>query len=149
MQNSKRLVWMLSAISCFLLSSCDTPQPPDVPACEQLSQYLTKDPVTDHDILNPSPTCEAAIGEPECGHCVYMVSGKEIFIGELEAHQFNKKPWSKLKRQAVYLPAVESFSPVEKYMINACHKMQCNDQIDRFKVKLDSLNGVADAIKGQ
>lgn len=132
----------------WLLSAC-TPKPPDVPACEHLRQRLSNDPVTGHLILSPSPTCEEKIGEPECGHCTYIMSGKEIFLGELPTHLLNGKKWSELRASSIYLPAVESYSPLATYIINSCKKMNCDSQVDRFKVKLDSLNGIGDVLKQQ
>lgn len=88
-----------------------------------------------------------AIGEPECGHCVFIVSGKELFLGEKEPNLLNGKPWSKLRQQAVYLPAQESYAPLSTYIINACKKMGCNTDVDRFRVKLNSLSSLADAVK--
>lgn len=90
----------------------------------------------------------AKIGEPECGHGTYIMSGKEIFVGESPKTFFNKKPWSQLRRESILVPAVESYSPVSKYIINSCEKMGCNDQVQRFKVKLDSLNGIEEVLKG-
>jgi hypothetical protein len=87
------------------------------------------------------------IKEPSCGHCVFIVSGKELFIGEKPEHYLDKKPWSTIVQTSVMLPAIESYSPLSKYIINSCKKMNCNDQVDRFKIKLDSLNGVKGAIE--
>jgi hypothetical protein len=87
------------------------------------------------------------IGEMSCGHCVYVVSGKEIFIGENAPNQLNGKPWSAIKEEAVYLPAVESYAPLASYIINSCEKMNCNKQVTAFKVKLNSLIGIKDKPK--
>jgi hypothetical protein len=139
------LVSALAFLFAAFLVAC-APKPPDVPACESLEQYLAIDSETQHLILKPSPTCAKQIGEFECGHCVYIVSGKEIFIGEGKAYQLNGKPWSQIKHEAVLLPAVESYAPLAAYVINACKKMHCSDDIARFKIKLDSLSGVTAAI---
>jgi hypothetical protein len=141
--------WPLLGISFALLISACAPTPPDVPACEHLSQRLENQLPTGHLILTPSPTCMKQIGERECGHCVYIVSGKEIFVGENEKTWLNHKPWSKLKASAVYLPAQESYAPLAAYIIDACKKMDCSDDVDKFKVKLDSLNGVTGAIQNR
>lgn len=137
--------WLLSVILLWSAISC-APKPPDVPACEHLSQHLANDPVTGHLMLNPSPTCMEKIGEPECGHCVFIVSGTEFFIGEGKDHLFKEKPWSKLRRESVYLPAKESYAPLSVYIIDSCKKMHCSGELEKFKVKLDSLNGVNGAI---
>jgi hypothetical protein len=128
-------------ILSVLASACSV-TPPDVFVFESLEQYLATDPATGHLILKPSPACMAKINEPSCGHGIKIISGVEIYVGEAVAAQFNGKPWSQLKRESVYVPAVESYGPLVTYIINACKKMNCSDQVDRFKVKLDSLAGV-------
>lgn len=134
----KKTKWKLFAISFALLSSC-APKPPDVPACKQLGLRQSIDPVSGHILLSPSPTCMEKIGEPECGYCVLIVSGKEIFIGEDEANRFNGKTWSGLKEESILLPAEESYARLSDYLINACKKMDCSEDVNRFKIKLDSL----------
>lgn len=143
MQKEKK--WLFFAASLLCLSSC-TPKPPDVPVCEHLAQHLSNDPVSGHLILNPSPTCMKEIGEAECGHCVFIVTGNEFFLGEGKDHQLNKKPWSKIRTESVYLPAQESYAPIAAYMIDSCKKMHCSDELEKFKIKLNSLNGVAPAL---
>ena len=142
----RMLKWLLFVILFCFLTSC-TPSPPDVPVCEDLSQHLSKDPKSGDVVMVASPTCEAKIGEMQCGHCVFIVSGKEIFVGENTANFYNGKPWSVLKAQSVYLPAAESYAPLSAYVINSCKKMGCNSQVDAFKVKLDSLNGLVNVVK--
>ncbi len=134
--------WPLLVIWCALQISC-APKPPDVPACEHLAQRLTTDPVTGHLLLSPSPTCLREIQEPECGHCVFIVSGNEMFVGENNGHWFNGKPWSVLRQQSVYLPAEESYAPLAEYIINACKKMGCSEDVTKFKSRLGFLKGVA------
>lgn len=126
------------------LSAC-SPTPPDVPACEHMASHLSVE-ADGHMIWAPSPTCMKQISEPECGHCVWIVSGKEAFIGEQKGHWLNGKTWSKIRAQSAYLPAAESYAPLATYIINACKKMGCSDDVDKFKVKLDSLNGVSGAL---
>lgn len=123
---------------CLLIEACATP--PNVYVFENLQQHLATDPVTTHLILTPSPTCMAQIGEVECGHGVSIISGDEIFIGELPTHLFNGKTWGAIKSESVYVPAVESYAPLSSYMIDACKKMNCSDQVDAFKLKINPLN---------
>lgn len=131
--------WLLSAILlCSLTSGCAT-VPPDVPACEHMSSRIYQDPQSGHDMLEPSPACWSAIGEFECGHCVWIMSGKEAIIGEKPGSWLNGKPWSKVKAQSVYMPAEESYGPMAAYAINACRKMHCDKDVEKFKVKLESL----------
>jgi hypothetical protein len=132
---------LLSAILCFFLTSCAT-TPPNVPVCEHFAQRLWEDPQTGHTLLSPSPTCMEKIGEPECGHCVWIVEGQEAFLGEKEGHLLNGKPWSQIRKESVYLPAKESYAPLATYVINSCKKLRCNDDLTKFKVKLDSLKAV-------
>ncbi len=169
----------LSAILLCSATSCS--QPPDAPACEHLSQRISNDPVTGHIVLTPSPTCMLMLGEAECGHCTWIISGQERFLGE--AHKQiplralvdtgkkdvngkplldwavqvdgkgatvmvsswlnDLKPWSQVRRESIYLPAEESYAPLSTYIINQCKKSNCNEQVNAFKVKLDSLNGVS------
>ncbi len=135
---------MLKKLRCSLfvllsgLASC-TPSPPDVPVCEGLTKRLTTDPTTGHVILSPSPTCEIEIDEPECGHCVYIVSGKQIFIGENAKHQLGGKPWSLVKAESIMLPAVESYAPLSAYIINACKKAGCSADASKFQKVLSPL----------
>ncbi len=97
-------------------------------------------------MLEPDPVCMNEIGEVECGHGVYIMSGKEIFIGEEKGHLLNGKKWSELKAQSVYVPAEESYAPLATFIINSCEKLSCNDQVDRYKIKLDSLGAVGDIV---
>lgn len=145
MRNLSALKWLPLLLLPLLLSSCATP-PPDVPVFENLTQHLGTDPKTGHLILKPSPVCAKEIGEVECGHGVYIMSKKEIFVGEKPEHLFHKKPWSQLKRESVYVPAQESYAPLSTYVINACKQMNCDDQINRFKIKIDSLGSIGAAL---
>lgn len=93
-------------------------------------------------MLEPSPACWMSIGEFECGHCVWIMSGKEAFVGEKPGTWINGKSWSKLKSQSVYLPAEESYAPLAAFAINACKKLNCSGDATKFKVKLDGLKAV-------
>lgn len=136
----------LSIILCVFLTNC-VEKPPDVPVCEDLPQRMSKDTMTGHLLLSPSPTCMKQINEPECGHCTFIVSGKEIYVGEDKNHRFNGKPWSQLKLESIYVPAVESYSKIATYMINACKRAGCSDEVTKFKVKLDSLQSAKQGSK--
>lgn len=139
LKNSK---WLLSAILFYSLISCG-PKPPDVPVFESLDQIVLKDAVTGHLLLTPSPICLAQIGEPECGHGIFIMSGKEIFIGEKAPYLLGGKPWSKIKSQSVYVPSIESYAPLTAYIINSCKKMGCDKSVEGFKVKIKSLKGIS------
>lgn len=141
MQKLKLLKWMLLGILSPLQISCVTP-PPDVPVFEHLAQHLGTDPITGHTILKPSPACMAAINEPECGHGVFIMSQKEIYVGEAGATQFKNKPWSQLRRESVYLPAAESYAPLASFIINTCDQNNCSEEVNRFKIRLDELSSI-------
>lgn len=98
-------------------------------------------------ILMPSPLCMAQIQEFECGHGVYIMSKREVWVGENKANWFNGKPWSEIKRESVYVPAVESFAPLSTYIINTCERNSCNDQVDRIKIQLDELEAIGAVLK--
>lgn len=137
------MLWSFSLIRCTTMSP-----PPDVPVCEHYAQFLSKDPKSGHDLLLPSPKCMDKIGEPECGHCTFIMTSREIFIGEKPEHQYHEKPWSQLRRESVLVPAVEGYAPLSAYIINNCEKFNCSGDVQRFKIKLDGLNGIEDVIKG-
>lgn len=141
----KLLKCSLFAISCCLPISCAT-LPPDVFVFENLPSRVYKDPKTGHTMVQGSPTCMAKLQEMSCGHGVKIISGQEIFVGENAGHTYAGKKWSELQAEAVIAPAKESYAPLKTYMIDACKKMNCNDQINAFRVKLDELKGVQGAI---
>lgn len=130
----RKTKWTLSLVWCALLLNCATTQPPDVPACMHLSAALVSDPQTQSAVLKPSPACEKAIGEPECGYCVYIVSGKKIFIGEKKENRFNGKSWSTIKEESVLLPSQESFAPLWAYLMQVCKQLECSEEITKLKV---------------
>lgn len=88
-----------------------------------------------------------AIGEAECCHFVFVISKKEFFVGEKPEHLFNGKTCSQFMNESVHCPAKECYAPLSKYVINSCEKMGCNDQVDRFRVVLPSVDGIADSSK--
>jgi hypothetical protein len=119
-------------------------------------------------LLRPSPTCMLFLKESECGHGVNIMTKQEIFVGEnsfaaswlvngkneitnlplKDSHYpFGVKPWSQLRRESVYLPAVESYAPLSSYIINQCDKAKCSADVDRFKVRLDELKSIGSIIK--
>lgn len=142
--NAKK--WMLF-LTLSLSPSCAV-TPPDVPVFENLTQHLGTDPVSGHLILKPSPVCLKEIGEFECGHGVFIMSKKQLFVGEKKAFWFHGKSWSQLKRESILVPAEESYSPLSSYIINSCKKMNCDDQVTRFKVKLDELDSIGNVLNG-
>lgn len=86
------------------------------------------------------------IGEFECGHGVYIMSQREIWVGEKKEHFYNGKPWSQLKRESIFVPAVESYAPLTTYLIDSCKKMDCSEEVDRFKVKIDELTAIGSVL---
>jgi hypothetical protein len=125
----------------LFLINCTT-TPPDIAVFRSLTQRLSHDPLNGHLILTPDPVCEKEIKEIECGFGVYIISKRRVFVGEQKEHWFKGKPWSQLKKESILLPAVESYAPLSKYIIDSCKELGCNDQVDRFKVQLDQLNNI-------
>lgn len=107
-------VWCWFGVS--FVSACTTVVVPDIPVCEDLTPVTKRVPDTGHIIMRMSPACTEHIGEPACGHCTYIVSGREIFIGEKIEHRFNGRPWSEVRGESVILPAVESYAPLAAYL---------------------------------
>lgn len=143
MQKLNKQKYLLLIVLLGLQISCV--KPPNVPVCENLTQHLFVDLVTQHLVLTPSPTCLDKIKEPECGHCTFIMDGTEIYVGE--STLYNKKKWSEIKQESIYVPAIESYAPLKTYIINSCKKMKCDSQVDAFRIKIDSLNGINGAIK--
>lgn len=177
---------VIQFIALQFLTGC-VHAPPDVPTCEPLKQFVFTDPTTGHTLLRPAPACMQNLGEAECGHCVYIMSGQQRFIGE--AHKQiplqelvdtgkkdaqggpyydwkvvtgqdgkpimvsswlgDRKPWSQVQAEAINCPAEECYAPLSAFIINTCQQDHCSDQVTRFKVKLDQLNGVGGAISNQ
>lgn len=123
---------------CFLLIDC-AHAPPDVPVCQGLSERLYKDPVTAHLIYAPNPVCIKQTGEASCGHCTYIVSGKQVYVGSKAPYLLDKKPWLKIVAESVLVPSVESYAPLSAYIINACEQLNCSADVTRFKVQVDSV----------
>lgn len=147
MQKLKLWKWLLFAIlSCSAINCASIPPPPDIFVFERLDQHLSVDPATGHKILAPSPMCMKMLQELSCGHGVAMMSGTEIYVGDAPNHGWKGKTWTEIKSESVHVPAIESFAPLETYLINTCRKFKCNSQLDAFRIKLDSLNGIAGAI---
>lgn len=142
MPKLSKLRLMRSLCSFVLLCSACSPNIPDVYVFESLDQYLATDPTTGHLVLKPSPACMAKINEVACGHGVAIVSGTEIYVGELPGNQFSGKSWGVLKAESVYLPAQESYAPLITYIINACKKMNCSSVVGGFTTKLNTLGAL-------
>lgn len=73
------------------------------------------------------------------------MSGKEIFVGELPEHLYSGKKASELMNESVFLPAKESYAPLATALINFCKKTNCNSDVTKFKVRLNTLQPVANA----
>lgn len=150
----KEFKWINFAILlCCLISAC-AHKPPDVFVFEPLTQRVYEDETTHHTMVMPSPTCMdgdetkglKGIGEPECGHGMSIMKGREILVGERPENYFNGKPWSQIQRESILVPAVESFAPIQAHMINTCQQMKCDPELEKFKVKIDSFSGLKEII---
>ena len=122
--------------------------PPDVPIFEKYSQRVSTDLITGHVLMKPSPLCMEKISEPECGHGKFIMSGKEIYVGEKPEHFYNGKPFSQLDRESMKCPAKECYAPLTAFIINTCEKFNCSEDVQKFKIKLDGLDGIKDVING-
>lgn len=138
---------LLLIASSILLASCVTP--PDVAMCRKLTGQLIekKDefgiPVR---TLRPNPKCMDMIGEPECGRCSWTISTRERYVGEEKKNHLYGKPWSKILEEAIVLPS-ESAASVKSYIIKNCKKhADCNKDIDRWRIKMDALDSVPEAV---
>ncbi len=145
--NVKKLI--CSLILCAFQISCSSiPKPPDVPVCKHQAQRVWTNPDDGRLYVKPSPVCMKEVGEPECGVCATIVTGKTFYVGEASVHHFNAKPWSQLRRESILVPSVESYAPLSTYIINSCKKLKCSDEVTRFKVKVDAVSGEArEAVK--
>lgn len=137
----KRIISSISLL--ILLSSCATP--PDVPACRSHAQRVieTKDdfgiPVKE---IRPNPVCMKQIGEPACGYCTWSITEKSAYIGEKKEHRLYGKPWSQILLESVKIPS-EAYAEYKAYIIKICKKNNdCNADIGKWRVKLDSLDSI-------
>ncbi len=140
-----RTILLISLLS--LLSSCAI-KPPDGPVCRPLNakRIVTKDPFgIPVEKIRPNPVCIAEIGEPECGRCTWTISDRVKFIGESEDHHLYGKPWSLIKIEAVIMPS-EYFAGLKSYIVKSCKELKCDDQIPRWRIKVDSIDSVGDLI---
>ena len=138
MKKPRKKNWTLFIILCVLPISCAI-KPPDVVVCKSLQKHLLYDADDNRLIQKPSPTCHKQIKEPECGACTYIVSGRKKYIGNKKENHFNGKSWKQIKEQSILVPAEESYAPLATYIINSCKKANCDKDVNRFKIKVESL----------
>ena len=120
-------------ISCALLGS-GCIELPDVPACRDIpSRVVNREGRV---FVEASPLCWEHTQELSCGHCVYIKSGREVFVGESEKTRLFGKKWSELRDQSVLLPAAESYAPLSVYLINSCKRLKCDGSVEKFLVKI-------------
>lgn len=127
---------------------------PDVPICRALhTRPETKDvpDIGKVTLQRPNPACMKNIGEPYCGYCVYTLTDKGVYIGNEWNHLLplkgKKKTWDTVVQEALVLPA-ESQADIKAFGINVCKiSGQCAQEIDRLRIKLDSLDSVGEAFK--
>jgi hypothetical protein len=143
------LKFLLLIASLLLLSvltlSCN-PNIPDIFVFELLSQSLSKNSKGDV-LLTASPTCMAQIKEPECLHGTSIMTGTQIYVGQLTL--FKGKTMKQLQTESLLVPAIESYAPLETYIVNSCKKLHCSKQVEEFRVKLNGLNGISGAINNK
>lgn len=142
-------MWKLLVVS-FLVVSCSAP--PDIPACRHLDlkrETKVVEGIGKITVDRPNPVCNRQIKEPTCGYCTYTVSDKEQYVGENAKTLLHKKPWSQIKRQGVIIPA-EDYAAVKAFILDMCKKTnECSKDIEHWRIKLDSLDSVGDALGNQ
>ena len=127
-----------------LLSSCVS-KPKDSPFCRQLHSKTTvvKDafgiPVT---TIRANPDCAKNINEPDCLRCAWLISDKVQYVGEAPGTWLYGKPKKKILEEAVIAPS-ESFAAQKAYIVKACKAANCDKEIPKWRVKLDSLDSIA------
>jgi hypothetical protein len=141
----KRIISLSSWL--ILLSSCTAP--PDVSVCRSLTQSVTE--VRDSfgipvRTVRANPMCVKMIGEPQCGYCVWTISSRVQYVGESEKYHLYGKPWSVILREMILMPS-ESYAKAKAYIIKNCKKHgDCNRDIDKWRIKLDSLDSIPAAL---
>lgn len=133
----------------LVLSGCAGLPVPDVPFCRPLDPIYVKRvdafgiKVTDE---RPNPVCRKEIGEKKCGFCAWTVSDKTQYVGEAPKTHLNKKPWSQLQAESLLTPSESLAAIKESYMVG-CKKYGCSaPDAARWRIKLDSLDSVPDAL---
>lgn len=76
--------------------------------------------------------------------CKFTLSDRVEFVGEEKQNwkDFGKglKPMSQYEAEAIILPAEESYAPLSVDLINLCKMSNCNKDVTKFKVKMDSIS---------
>ena len=139
---------LLLSVSFVFLVSCSV-KPPDGPICRELKVIIEKKDVPNIGPIvweRPNPLCMEKISESTCGYCVWTVSNKVQFVGDKPETYLYKKSWSQIKTEAVVVPS-EFYADVKGAFINMCKKYkECSDEIARWRIKLDSIDSVKDAL---
>lgn len=134
-------------ILCVLLSSCN--RPPDVPVCRPLDAKITEKRDAFGIIvreIRANPVCDKEIKEPSCGRCVWTISDKVQYVGEAKERWIYGKPWSRIRVEALVTPT-ESWAKIKANIVKSCKETNCDEQIPRWRVKLDSLDSIDDVFK--
>lgn len=154
MRLTKRLLILLISLSstgCKMYPTIKT-DVADVPICRVLhTKTETKDVpnIGKVSIQRPNPKCMKEIGEPFCGYCVWTVSDKFQYVGNEWNHLLQlgkkKKTINTVIEEAGIIPA-ESTAAIKASVIIICKNTgACSQEVDRWRVKLDSLDSVGDA----
>lgn len=138
----KQIISLMSLFISLSLLSCN--KPPDTPWCRNLSSktIMTKDefglPVK---TIRWNPDCAKNINEATCGRCTWSISDKVTYVGEDPTHFLYGKPWSQIQAEAVICPS-EGFAQNKAFIIKSCKQTNCDKQIPRWQIKLDSLDSL-------
>jgi len=136
------------ALTALLLSSCVS-VPPDGPVCRPLVERVIEQKdafgvVTK--IVRPNPKCMKSCGEARCGYCVWMMSDRTQYVGEDKKFWLYGKPWSQIQQEATVVPS-EFMARLNAHMIKACKESGCDQQVNKWRVKWDSLDSIIDLTK--
>ena len=127
---------------------------PDAPVCMGLSMKPETRVMPDLGkltVMRPNPVCMKEINEPYCGVCTYTISDKTVYVGNDWNHllevQGKKKTWDTIVEEGFTVPA-ETQVAFKAFAINVCKNTgACAQEIDRWRIKLDSLDSVGKSLK--
>lgn len=86
----------------------------------------------------PNPVCMKNIKEPTCGRCTWTIDDKVQYVGNNESNYLDGQSWLDIQLTGVIFPA-QSVAKVKGYIVNQCKKTNCNDNISKWRVKINSF----------
>lgn len=133
------------ALIALSLNSCVS-VPPDGPVCRPLIERVIEQKdafgvITK--VVRPNPKCMKACGEPRCGFCVWMMSDRTQYVAEAKKFHLYGKPWSQIQQESTIVPS-EFMARLNAHLIKVCKETNCDQQVNRWRVKWDSLDSILD-----